>query len=351
MHNRIRKAGAATPAFLSIREACSRSVTSFTRPIYPLSALATLLLLLIAPLAGCASLAPSADTRPPLTPGVLRIGYTPNSLLMAVMLKGELAARIEEKHDARIEWAEYADDASLFRAIQEGRADLGSVGAAVPAFLQRPDDPIVYLAAEPGNPAAYAIAVPLDSEIFQTSDLKGKKVAFPPHTNEHALLLQALEEAGLAMSDIRPYAPPGGEPPDLLNGNKADAWVLSEPLLSQAELQGIRLIADGTGKRGIRDIYIAPADRHAGREELYRSALLHIQLHTEWTMSDIHEAADLLTEHSDIEHAMWLSSFERKAYGAAPFLGSIAAEQQQLIDDLAARGERQGTVDVQAAVR
>ncbi|WP_137670939.1 ABC transporter substrate-binding protein [Paenibacillus naphthalenovorans] len=326
MRNAVRKAGKHGPAFF-------------------------LLLMMAMLLAGCfQNSSPRSSSRPPVDPNVFRIGYTPNSMLLAVMKKGDLESRLTEKHHVGLEWVLYEDDVSLFQAIEAGQVDLGSVGEAVPAFLHDPDTPIVYLAAEPSNPAAYAVIVPLDSTIFQAGDLKGKKVAFAPKTNEHLLLLQVLEEAGLSMKDIKPNSELGQELLDAYSSHKADAWVISEPLISQLEPQGIRIVVDATGKIGTRDIYIAASDRYAQREEIYKSALQMIQRHGEWTMTNIHDAADILTEHTDIEHLMWLSSFERKAYGTAPFLDSIVSGQQKLYDYLASKKERAGTLNVKEMV-
>ncbi len=313
------------------------------RPFFLLLMMATLL-------AGCfQNSSPRGSSRPPVDPNVFRIGYTPNSMLLAVMKKGDLESRLTEKHHVGLEWVLYEDDVSLFQAIEAGQVDLVR-GRSGSRFSSRPGYTHRLSGCGAKQSGAYAVIVPLDSTIFQAGDLKGKKVAFAPKTNEHLLLLQVLEEAGLSMKDIKPNSELGQELLDAYSSHKADAWVISEPLISQLEPQGIRIVVDATGKIGTRDIYIAASDRYAQREEIYKSALQMIQRHGEWTMTNIHDAADILTEHTDIEHLMWLSSFERKAYGTAPFLDSIVSGQQKLYDYLASKKERAGTLNVKEMV-
>ncbi|MFF2483431.1 ABC transporter substrate-binding protein [Paenibacillus sp. NPDC058071] len=296
----------------------------------------------------------AAVVRQSAEPGKLRIGYSGNSALIGLKARGSLEQKLAAApagKEVAVEWRAFPDEASLFRAAEEGRVDIGAVGGAVPAFLHRDAAPLVYLAVEPANPAAYAIVTPLDSDIFELADLKGRRVAYAPFTNEHALLLTALETAGLKSSDVK------GEqivPADIyssISARKADVWVVGEPELSRIEALGIRVVADGSIAPSQRDIYLTTPESLEGREELFALALDEISAYDDWVGEQFHDAAELLFLQTGILHAEWLASFERKPYGTAPLLEGIVKQEQAAANEIARLGGRKHAVDIGSFIR
>ncbi|MFB9330007.1 ABC transporter substrate-binding protein [Paenibacillus aurantiacus] len=305
-------------------------------------------------LGGCGDRSEEAGkvSRQPVDSGKLKLGYSGSSALIGLQKRGDVEAKLAaHSQSVEVQWQRFDDDAALFRAIEEGRVDIGAVGHAVPALLHREDAPLVYLAAEPANPAAYAIVVPLDSGIFTADDLIGKRIASAPFSNEHLLLLQTLGSAGLSERDVllAPLAP--ADTLRSLEGREADAWAVAEPELSRIEPLGIRIIADGTLSAAKRDIYVTTPESLKGREALFRLAVDAIGEYDDWMLAQIHDAAELLSGLTGIEHAGWLASFERKSYGTAPFLASIAKEEQQVADTAAKLGGRKNGIDAQGFIR
>ncbi len=311
-------------------------------------ALLTALLLLI----GCGGYESGSLVRQPVDTGKLKLGYSGSSALIGLRERGDLEARLAEQSlSVTVEWYHYDDDASLFQAVEEGRVDMVAVGDAVPALLHREDASLIYLAVEPANPAAYAIVVPLDSDLFAAADLKGKRVAYAPASNEHLLLLQALDSAGLSQSDVKSKKLAPADTLRSLERREADAWAVAEPELSRIEPLGIRIVADGSISVAQRDIYVTTPESLEGRELLLQLAIDTISSYEDWVMEQIHDAAELLSDLSDIEHASWLSSFDRKSYGTAPLLASIVQEEQQMADAAAMLSGRPRSVDIQSFIR
>ncbi|RXZ83167.1 hypothetical protein EBB07_07525 [Paenibacillaceae bacterium] len=320
--------------------------------------LAFLLLMMLLAIAGCSDRSGTAApdgadqqvVRQPVEAGKLKLGFSGNSALIGLKARGDLEAKLATlppEQSSAVEWLSFKDDASLLRAIEEGRVDIGAVGDAVPTFLHREAATLVYLAAEPANPSAYAIAVPLDSDIFTAADLRGKRVAYPPFSNEHLLLLLALESAGLTATDVKPVAVAPADTEDTLAARKADAWVVGEPELSRIEPLGIRIITDGTLSPAQRDIYISTPESMADREALFELAIGEISAYDDWLGAEIHDAAELLFNHTGILHAGWLASFERKTYGTAPFLPSIVGQEEQIAAAVQQLGGRKNAVNIQ----
>ena len=311
-------------------------------------------LLLALLLAGCGSQGGKEEraVRQPVEPGKLKLGYSGSSALIGLQKRGDLEARLAALPQAvAVEWLRFDDDASLFRAIEDGRVDIGSVGDAVPAFLHREEAPLVYLAAEPANPSAYAIIAPLDSSIYAAADLKGKRVAYANASNEHLLLLEALDSAGLSAADVKPVDLAPADTFRSVEGRKADAWAIGEPELSRTEPLGVRIIATGELSPASRDIYVATPESMEGREELFGQALDAIGAYDDWLNEQYHDAAELLYQETGILHARWLSAFERKAYGTAPMLESIVREQQLIADTVRRLGGRQESIDVKRFIK
>ncbi|PWV99479.1 sulfonate transport system substrate-binding protein [Paenibacillus cellulosilyticus] len=305
-------------------------------------------------LSGCGEQDAEVDklVRQPIDNGKLKLGYSGSSALIGLQDRGDLEAKLaKQSSSVAVEWQQFDDDASLFRAIEEGRVDIGAIGDAVPALLRREDASLVYLAAEPANPAAYAIVVPLDSDIYTMADLKGKKVAYAPSSNEHLLLLQALDAANLSQHDIKAVELAPADTLHAMEQREADAWAISEPELSHVEPLGIRIIADSSQSVAQRDIYVTTPESLQGREALFKLAIDSISEYDDWIGAQVHDAAELFAGLTSIEHAGWLGSFDRKAYGTAPFLTSIVQEEQRIADTAQELGERKSRVDVQLFIR
>lgn len=270
---------------------------------------------------------------------MLVIGYRTNSALSALKVKGTLERKLSS-YAVKVEWRAFPDDAALFKAIRDGSADIGCVGNAVPGFLQNKSAPVLYLAAEPSNPEAHAVVVRLESDIVEAADLKGRKVAYTPWSNEHFLLLQTLEKSGLSLSDVTSEQMKPGDLPRSFENGDADAWVVAEPELSRIEAAGIRIVANGKGNIGQRDIYVTTPENVRERRDLIDIVLAEIGVVDDWITNDVHGAAELLAANTEVSHLEWLAAFERKAYGTAPFLEGIVEEEQRLIDTLVELGER-----------
>lgn len=279
----------------------------------------------------------------------LTIGYVKDSVLTGLRARGEVERSVMEMAlsvNVEVLWLSFEDDVELFQAIQRGVVDVGAVGDGTAALLYNARLPLVSLAAEPANPHAHGIVVPLDSELFQTSDLRNKKVAYTPNTSEHVLLLQALDAEGLSIDDVQSVAVSPSEIPNHFKSTQADAWVVAEPQLSMLDSMGIRMIRDGTDFAGNREIYFTTPENVEVRDQLIETVLEQIQVYEDWIVSDVHDVAELLFEQTEIEHNIWLASFDRKLFGTAPMLDSIVEEQQQLVDILVRLRARKNIYEV-----
>lgn len=111
---------------------------------------------------------------------------------------------------------------------------------------------------EPPKPKAEVILVPKNSPIQSVAQLKGHKVAFQKGSSAHNLLLRALQQAGLKLTDIQPtYLTPADARAAFQQGN-VDAWAIWDPYYSAALLQGdVRVLKDGSDLKQTGSFYLA----------------------------------------------------------------------------------------------
>lgn len=94
---------------------------------------------------------------------------------------------------------------------------------------------IVYLGHRDGS----AVVVHKDSNIFQTSDLRGKKIAVPGrYANQRMIIYRELKKAGLTLKDVNLVEMPPPDMPAALLTKAVDAITSGEPFMGQAELDG-----------------------------------------------------------------------------------------------------------------
>jgi NitT/TauT family transport system substrate-binding protein len=94
---------------------------------------------------------------------------------------------------------------------------------------------IVYLGHRDGS----AMMVNKDSAINSIEDLKGKTVAVPNRfSNQWLLVIKALREHNLSVSDIRMVEMPPPDMPAALFSHAVDAITSGEPFMGQNELDG-----------------------------------------------------------------------------------------------------------------
>ena len=133
----------------------------------------------------------------------LRIGYQKYGTLMLLKAKGTLDKRLAEQ-GVDVQWTEFPGGPQLLEGLNVGSIDFGVTGETPPVFAQAAGADLLYVAYEPPAPTSEAILVPKGSSLTSVADLKGKKVALNKGSNVHYLLVRALEDAGLSISDITP---------------------------------------------------------------------------------------------------------------------------------------------------
>lgn len=160
--------------------------------------------------------------------GTLRIGDQGKALQRPVELSGE-----GRNPPLPFEWTTFNDGPNMNAAFLAGALDAGMMGDTPALFASAAGADVVAVALGniPPNTLIRLVAPP-GSGIRTVADLRGKRVAFTKSSSPQGYLLLALDEAGLAHTDIVPVDVPIVSLALMLESNSADAAVLGGALLS-----------------------------------------------------------------------------------------------------------------------
>lgn len=146
--------------------------------------------------------------------------------------------------DVTVNWIQSAGSNKANEALLAGALDVGSTAGSAALLARSNGSPIKTIDIY-SQPNWAAIAVPAGSSITDVEDLKGKSVAVTVGTDPYFFLLQALDEAGLSLSDITVVNLQHADGKAALENGSVDAWSGLDPLLSTSvEVAGTKIIYD-----------------------------------------------------------------------------------------------------------
>jgi sulfonate transport system substrate-binding protein len=251
----------------------------------------------------------------------------------------------------KVTFARFTYGPPLIQAAASGDIDLGSVGD-VP--------PITGAAQEYGfsvvGVAHYIdttipdedIIVPKGSPITTVAELKGKKIAVPQGSSANGLVLLALENAGLKLSDVTlDYLSPAAGATAFASG-KVDAWAIWNPQVSLAVQAGARILVKGLPPNDqLSNYYVAPnkdltGPRRAAFEDLFE------RLAGEFAWANKHPAeyAAALAQEDTISLADAKAVVPSSEFWVAPVASSDVLAEQTLANAFLQAGQIKKAVNI-----
>jgi len=146
-------------------------------------------------------------------------------------------------------WANFAGAAPLFEAVMAGAVDTAPAGDTPVLAAAAAGVPIKLVAASQSSGRGVALLVPPDSTIRSPRDLKGRSVIVSSARGSvaHYLLLGALREAGLALSDVTIGFMLPGDAQAAFDAKRIEVWATFGLYQALAEYRGARVLRDGVG--------------------------------------------------------------------------------------------------------
>lgn len=263
---------------------------------------------------------------------VLRIGYQKYGTLVLLKARGILEEKLK-KIGFDVRWTEFPAGPQLLEALNVGAVDFGTTGETPPIFAQAAGAPLVYIAHEPPAPTGEAILVPKDSPIKSVAELKGKNVALNKGSNVHYLLVKALEDAGLAYTDIKTTFLPPADARAAFERGAVDAWVIWDPFQAAAEIAiEARELRNGVGLVPNHQFYLGAqpfVDANPEAIDIVIDAIAEIDA---WIKNNTATVAAELALSVGIPENVLVRAVERQSYGVKPLDASVIAQQQAIAD-------------------
>ncbi|MEH2462747.1 aliphatic sulfonate ABC transporter substrate-binding protein [Nostoc sp.] len=279
------------------------------------------------------SVASSSTTEKSTEKQVVRIVRSKQLTPLAVLEKqGSLEKRLEPL-GFKVQWTEFAAGPQQLEALNANGLDIASTAESPPVFSQAAGVPLVYLANTRPSGKSISLIVPVNSPIKTVSDLKGKKVAFQKASIGHYLLVKALEDAGLKLSDVKSVFLPPADANAAFSQNKVDAWYIWEPFATRNVQNKIaRVLADGGKLRDTGNFYSTSRQFYQAHPDVIKVFLEELEKKEIWTKDHSKEVAELLAPVTKLDPPTLEIMHEKYDYGLVPITEKTIIKQQQVAD-------------------
>ena len=178
--------------------------------------------------------------------GTLNIDFaTYNPLSLIIKQNGWLEAELADQ-GITVNWVQSAGSNKANEALRANAIDIGSTAGSA-ALLARSNGSPIQVIDIYSQPEWAAIVVPQGSSIATVADLKGKKIAATKGTDPYFFLLQSLQEAGVAQTDVTIEVLQHADGWAALQNGSVDAWAGLDPIMAGAEEAGAKLLYRNVG--------------------------------------------------------------------------------------------------------
>ncbi|MBL0878821.1 sigma-54-dependent Fis family transcriptional regulator [Serratia ureilytica] len=292
----------------------------------------------------------SAISAAPLPERELRIGYQKFGNLGVLKARQSLEQHFAAQRISVL-WSEFPAGPQLLHALDGDEIDFGTTGEVPPIFAQAQGNALVYVGFEPPAPQSVAMVVPQDSPIRSAADLRGKRIALNKGSNVHYLLLQMLDEQGMTLNDVRiVYAPPK-YPLSATDLQAVDAWMMWDPLLSDAQRsRELRVIADGTQRVLNQQFYLARREFAERSGDLLQPLMQALQHTGRYIAAQPREAARHLSDELGLASASLELALSRRSHEIRAMDLQVIRQQQSIADRFYALGLLPKAIAVREAV-
>ncbi|TBM15429.1 sigma 54-interacting transcriptional regulator [Hafnia alvei] len=285
-----------------------------------------------------------------MTERELRIGYQKFGNLGMLKARQSLEERFVQQ-GVTVLWSEFPAGPQLLHALQNNEIDFGATGEVPPILAQAQNSSLIYVAYEPPSPHSVAMVVAQDSPIYHCSDLRGKRIAVNRGSNVHYLLLQMLDEHGLTLDDIRVNYTPLRYPLTPSDFHSVDAWMMWDPLLSDAQLSGdMRIIEDGHGKVLNQQFYLSRRDFAQRSADLLKIVLDELKQTGIFIATHPENAAQLLSQELGLPQASLALALSRRQHEPRAINTTVMRDQQTIADRFYALGLLSKAIKIREAV-
>jgi sulfonate transport system substrate-binding protein len=139
--------------------------------------------------------------------------------------------------DSDVEFPNFAGGPAILEAIRAGAIDIAYVGDTPPIQARASGTLLPIIGTVTRNVAEYRLTSRPGLVINKLSQLKGKKVSYVEGSGRQVFLIEALNRAGLKLSDVELVNLRVADLPDAVRSGAVDVAVLLEPFVTRLSKQ------------------------------------------------------------------------------------------------------------------
>ena len=267
-------------------------------------------------------------------PKELRVGYQKGNSLVVLKNRGTLEKALSS-HGVKVIWREFAFGPPLVEGINSGDIDIGFVGATPPVIAQAGAAPdVTYVGYSEPYKDNYAILVPKGSSAQSLGDLKGQRIAVAKGSAGQYLLIAALEQANLKLTDVDEAYLGYSEGRAAFERGDVQAWVVPDPRLADTELSSdARPLITARTLPVQYSFYIAPRPFAQRYPNTLATVLNELNATELYAKGHIDEIAQLLSDDTKVPVPVWQRALARQPWGVHyPLSEKVIADQQRVAD-------------------
>lgn len=165
------------------------------------------------------------------------------------------------------------------------------------------------------------------------ADLRGRALALNKGSNVQFFLVRALEQAGLAYTDVKVvYLPPADARAAFERGS-VDAWAIWDPYLASAQVSlSPRVLATAEGVAQNQQLYLGRRDFVEQHPAAIQAVLQNLQATDTWLGGHGAEATDFLATQLGLDPAAAALWVGRTKFGVFPLSEDVLDSQQHIAD-------------------
>lgn len=272
----------------------------------------------------------------------LSIDYaTYNPLSLIIKDQGWL----EEELEGDVEWVYSAGSNRANENLRAEAIDVGSTAGSAALLARSTGTPIQTISVV-GNVEWTALMVPQDSDIESVEDLEGRSVAATCGTDPYFFLVQAVQEAGLDLSDIEVQNIQHADGYTAMNNGSVDAWSGLDPIMAGAEDDAEFLYRNVD--LNTYSFLNATESFLEDSPEVAQTVVDTYERARQWALENPEETAQLLADEGEIELDVAQTVIEeRSGFDVSPVPGE---DQAEVLSNISSIFVTSGDVDNQENV-
>ncbi len=278
--------------------------------------------------------------------GALNIDYaTYNPLSLIIKNQGWLEAELADQ-GVTVNWVKSAGSNKANEALRANAIDVGSTAGSA-ALLARSNGSPIQVIDIYSQPEWAAIVVPQGTAIGSVADLKGKRIAATKGTDPYFFLLQSLQEAGLAPTDVTVEVLQHADGWAALQNGSVDAWAGLDPIMAGAEQAGASLLYRNVGFNSYGFLN-ATETFLAAKPDLAQAVVDAYEHARAWAQANPDETAQYLATEAGLDLAVATKVItERSNLGVDPVPG---AAQLSVLEKIGPIFVESGDVEAQSQI-